>query len=927
MPAPEINVRLTADGVQDVVNAFRRVQQEAQATKEKTALLNETMQQLGELLPVITIGAAVMKMVELGKGAMESAVSIGKLAQETGASVGTLSVLAMAAHDVGISQDEMGSALTKLARNQEQASNGNAKAKKAFDDLGISLKDIKSKNPADMFVEIAQKLQQMPDGATKAATAMQLFGKGGAQFIALLNEIGSTGAFDDATEKAKRLGLYLSDEMVADAKRAEESIRDLQDVTQGFAMRFMSGFGPQMTGAVVAFSNSISQSGGDGVKKFGDFVGNVVRGVVNVFLVAGQTIGAVFESLFDGVVQGFKTVVAVAQALDNNDFKGAWNALKSGVSEGLSRQGAIWTGYGQMVKADYVDKPVPAEPPRKTGGGTGGSGDGTNGKDQKNKLIKARTDYEDALANQELQKQKLRDQHAEAEDKALYEAGLENLDEYYAARAARINAESDAEENILKGKLQTQITAAAEMMGKSEDFIKDLISQGPKAIEAAAGTNTEALSMFQHIAETQAQIDGDEIKRQTELQKNDRERDAARRQAAQQILTDRERLFQLEANTSAAQQIAIDRELQQTDELLRRLGVAESERQAILDRARVNATAKAQLAGLSQAGGDEFTSLQTGIADIQDKAAAGSISELQAETQIYNLEKQRLPGLQQIAKQMQDIVDNAMLQLLYLTPGTDNYNAQLAVVNNLQKAVDEYTKNVNKLGEALSSTKSFTVELSNQLLSQGGTAFVSFFDAIGTGSKTASQAFADLGKSFETMIVHMIDQMIVYYTLMALVGWLAPGSNLYASLSKSGPFGGLTGHAGGGYTGDGAINRVAGVVHGKEFVFNAAATRKWGLPLLEAMNAGVTSVASPSAFGAAAGGGLQSGAGDAGALVQLNIDTGGQPAQTSQRQGPGGMSIIDVVVGQVAGDIASGGKVGQAIQSTYGVSRKGMIRG
>ena len=38
MPAPEINVRLTADGVQDVVNAFKRVQQEAKETKEKTAL-------------------------------------------------------------------------------------------------------------------------------------------------------------------------------------------------------------------------------------------------------------------------------------------------------------------------------------------------------------------------------------------------------------------------------------------------------------------------------------------------------------------------------------------------------------------------------------------------------------------------------------------------------------------------------------------------------------------------------------------------------------------------------------------------------------------------------------------------------------------------------------------------------------------------
>jgi len=50
--------------------------------------------------------------------------------------------------------------------------------------------------------------------------------------------------------------------------------------------------------------------------------------------------------------------------------------------------------------------------------------------------------------------------------------------------------------------------------------------------------------------------------------------------------------------------------------------------------------------------------------------------------------------------------------------------------------------------------------------------------------------------------------------------------------------GGLTpGFAGGGYTGDMATNRVAGTVHGREFVANAAVTARWR-PELEAMHAG-----------------------------------------------------------------------------------------
>lgn len=43
----------------------------------------------------------------------------------------------------------------------------------------------------------------------------------------------------------------------------------------------------------------------------------------------------------------------------------------------------------------------------------------------------------------------------------------------------------------------------------------------------------------------------------------------------------------------------------------------------------------------------------------------------------------------------------------------------------------------------------------------------------------------------------------------------------------------------GGYTGDGGVNDVAGVVHGKEFVMNADATRRHR-PVLEAMNSGRT---------------------------------------------------------------------------------------
>lgn len=926
MPAPEINVRLSADGVQDIVNAFRRVQQESRATKSEVSLLNEAMGQLTSILPAISIGAAVAGIVSLGKSALDSAVDVGKLSEKTGASAGTLSVLAMAAHDVGISQDQLGQAVTRLARQQELAATGNAKAKKAFSDLGISMDDVRKKNPADLLVEVAQHLQtNIPEGAQRSAVAMTLFQRGGQQIIPLLDEIGQADGFAQAEDKAKALGLYLSDDMVAEAKQAEEEMRTLQDVAQGVALQFVSGFIPQMSEAFGSFEKDVTGTGTTAFKTFGDFVGNVVRGIVNLFLVAGQTIAVVTESAIDGAINTAKTGYQTITQLAHGNFSGAWTTLKSGSSDTLNRQGAIWSAYGSEVYHEYADEPA-APPVTKTGGGTGGSGDGHSDAERQKKLaefqklVDARATYQDAVANAELQKQKVRDQLAESQDKDRYDAGLMSLEQYYDARAARINSESDAETAILQKKLDAQETAAAKLMGKTQGYVDDLVKQGPDAVIAAAGTNTQALAMLQKIAQTRAQIDDAELQRQQKVQQNDDQRHHAEQQTNAQILSDRQRLAQLEGNTAAAQQAALEKELQEMDQLLQKQGMADAQRAKVLADARVAGTARIQFGGYSAEGAAMMADLQDQTSTIQAKATAGAISELNAQEQIREAEEAQLAALQQIEQRMQQTLQT-------LDPATEAYQT-------LSKQMDQYKRQVDNLAVSLQTVKTFNVELSNQLLSQGIPAFVTFFDEFGSGSKSFTDALTNMGDTFEKVLEHMISQMIVYYTLLEITGLIAnafPGAGIasfYNQLSAAGPFGGLTGHAAGGYTGNVATNRVAGVVHGKEFVFTAAATKRWGLPLLEAMNAGaVTSVASPSG---AASLGAASGAesGDSGSLVEVNVTNAtGQSVSQTQRQGPGGQSIIDIVVGQVASDIASGGKVGQSIQSTFGVSRKGIRRG
>lgn len=111
-----------------------------------------------------------------------------------------------------------------------------------------------------------------------------------------------------------------------------------------------------------------------------------------------------------------------------------------------------------------------------------------------------------------------------------------------------------------------------------------------------------------------------------------------------------------------------------------------------------------------------------------------------------------------------------------------------------------------------------------------------------------NDAFAGAMKSFISDLAH---GKSLTEALTNAVGRLADRlldialDNIFSSLGGGGAgggigglLGGLLGFAGGGYTGNGGTQQAAGVVHGKEFVVNARATKK-NRAMLEAMNAGV----------------------------------------------------------------------------------------
>lgn len=114
----------------------------------------------------------------------------------------------------------------------------------------------------------------------------------------------------------------------------------------------------------------------------------------------------------------------------------------------------------------------------------------------------------------------------------------------------------------------------------------------------------------------------------------------------------------------------------------------------------------------------------------------------------------------------------------------------------------------------------------------------------------------------------------------------APMAATAASLASSA----VAGFQQGGYTGNMAVNEVAGVVHGQEYVFDAAATRRIGVNNLEA---------------------IRSGAGS-GVTVILN-ESRERAGQVERQEGPNHEEIINIWVADLMGD----GKTATAIQRKF----------
>src|SRR3990170_3944932 len=234
-----------------------------QAARQSKKTADDISQNIGKLksvfmniFPAAAAAASVAGITAFVKSTIDAADHMEKLSQSAGVSVETLSTMGYAAKFSGIDIEKLADGYKKLSKSMSETASGTGEAKKAFDVLGISVKnsDGSLKSSEQVMLELADKFAGMEDGAGKTALAMKFFGKSGADLIPMLNE-GSAGLAEFA-QKARDSGNALSTKAAAAAAEFNDKLDELAGKLKGTVLPYVQDF---VVGVNAAF-NAVKRS-------------------------------------------------------------------------------------------------------------------------------------------------------------------------------------------------------------------------------------------------------------------------------------------------------------------------------------------------------------------------------------------------------------------------------------------------------------------------------------------------------------------------------------------------------------------------------------------------------------------------------------------------------------------------------------------
>jgi len=265
-------------------------------------------------ISLATLGAKIGQV-------MNSMGELDDLSQKIGTSVESLSRIQKVAQAFGVDfASSVDPALVKLARGLTTVDEKSSKTGKALAAIGISAKDAAGnlRDPSDVMVDVAKRLQDYEDGAAKAAIVTDLFGKSGADLLPFFNDLAdNVDGFSTTSAEAVAQASALQDKMGMLGVRTNEVFTSI-----------LTAALPAMTDLADGFSDVLRAE--DGLVNSGEIAGWADDLAVGLARVAD--VAVLLPRTFSAVSSSFKVVAA--------DLDLAWAATPANMARKLLSGGS-----------------------------------------------------------------------------------------------------------------------------------------------------------------------------------------------------------------------------------------------------------------------------------------------------------------------------------------------------------------------------------------------------------------------------------------------------------------------------------------------------------------------------------------------------------------------------------------------------------
>ena len=163
-----------------------------------------------------------------------------KMARNLGISLSAFSEIAYVTDMAGVPIEKLRVTLATLARNATMD-------KDAFKQLGVSLVDSNGqlKSVDKLFMDVGDKLREMPNKTKASGLAMRAMGEQGAAMISAFGS--SKEAWDEVAQRGRDLGIVMTDEFGLMSEAYQDSLADMKKSWGAFARGLTISMAPQLT--------------------------------------------------------------------------------------------------------------------------------------------------------------------------------------------------------------------------------------------------------------------------------------------------------------------------------------------------------------------------------------------------------------------------------------------------------------------------------------------------------------------------------------------------------------------------------------------------------------------------------------------------------------------------------------------------------